>query len=551
MPTTTPRSRADLLRALRECANRFDSDANARRRDLLRALSKQPLPSGEALADYHDVLLFTLAHPADAATLKQAEGDMARIAAQLKRLRNQRPAVPLDRGLPWVETVTRFTHDCIRWLLDHPHARVELKAFEEPVLDLNAVLKLTLPTLERNETTASLDNAALMDALKVKPDPTARLAFLVGELSRLDALPFAKDQLFDALDAYVRVIPTHAAFSKAYNRLALAQAVFLQPDLLRRFDPTGLMNQALPPARAMDAEARHHAIRVLKNTMALTSRETDPASYLDADSLRLYDLERGLTCAIFGMTPDRQLPLESYVGFTLFKNGFPVAYGGSWVIGERAAFGMNIFEPFRGGESGYMMCQVLRTYRQAFGVRYFEVDAHQFGLDNPDGISSGAFWFYFRHGFRPLSAELLKLSLQEKERLDKTPGTRSSEKTLLRFTASNVALNFGGPVPPHLFDVTTRVTKLIAARYRGDRNAAEAECSTAFAKTARLGARLNADERRVLAEVALIWRALQVADADGTRLLARMVRTKPKDVFAYQKLLLAFFATPRIRHAAN
>ena len=46
-------------------------------------------------------------------------------------------------------------------------------------------------------------------------------------------------------------------------------------------------------------------------------------------------------------------------------------------MGERAAFGMNIFEPFRGGESGLMMCQVLRTYRQTFGVRDFEVDAHQ------------------------------------------------------------------------------------------------------------------------------------------------------------------------------
>jgi len=217
-------------------------------------------------------------------------------------------------------------------------------------------------------------------------------------------------------------------------------------------------------------------------------------------------------------------------------------------MGERAAFGMNIFEPFRGGESGYMMCQVLRTYAQAFGVRYFEVDAHQFGLDNPDGIASGAFWFYFRHGFRPLAPALLKLSLQEKERIDRRPGYRSPEKTLLRFTESNVALNFGGPVPPHLFDVTTRVTKMIAADYAGDRPRAEADGVARFTQAAKLGTRLSADERRVLAEVALIWHTLKVGDADGTRLLARMVRAKPKDVFAYQKLLLAFFANGRVRH---
>ena len=94
------------------------------------------------------------------------------------------------------------------------------------------------------------------------------------------------------------------------------------------------------------------------------------------------------------------------------KHGFPAAYGGSWILGRRANFGMNIFEPYRGGESGMMMCQVLRAYRQAFRADYFEVDAHQFGLDNPDGIASGAFWFYHRHGFRPTDADLAALALR-------------------------------------------------------------------------------------------------------------------------------------------
>ena len=311
-----------------------------------------------------------------------------------------------------------------------------------------------------------------------------------------------------------------------------------------------LMNQPLPPPRRLGADARAEVIRVLRNTMALTSRETDPATYLDARALRVYALERGLAVALFGMTPERQLPLESYVGFTLFKNGLPVAYGGAWVMGERAAFGMNIFEPFRGGESGFMMCQVLRAYRQAFKVRYFEVDAHQFGLDNPDGIASGAFWFYYRHGFRPLSAPLQRLALQEKKRIDARPGYHSPDKTLLRFTESNVALNFGGAVPPHLFDVTTRVTRMIASAYGGDRAAAERDGVARLGQLVRLPRRLNDDERRVLTEVALIAQALPVRDAAGLDLLVRMVRAKPKDLWAYQGLLLAFFSQPRVRHGA-
>ena len=40
---------------------------------------------------------------------------------------------------------------------------------------------------------------------------------------------------------------------------------------------------------------------------------------------------------------------------------------------------------------------------------------------------------------------------------------------------------------------------------------------------------------------------LKVKDALCTQLLARMVRAKPNDVFAYQKLMLAFFSVPRVR----
>lgn len=540
-------SRSALLRTLRESANRFDAESSQRKREALQRLMALPLAADAALADYHDTLLFIAAHPPDEAVRGMVERELRRLAVWLKARRGRHLAAWADRGMPWVDTVTRFTHDCVRWLLGHPHCKVVPDRYDEPLLDLNAVLKLTLPTLERNETTASLDNDALLDALKVKP--ARRLAFIVGELARLDAQPFVKDQLFDALDLYVRVQPTSAAFSKAGNRLPVAR-VFFQPDLLRRFDPMALMNQPLPPPRRLGADARAELVRVLRNTMALTSRETDPATYLDARALRVYALERGLAVALFGMTPERQLPLESYVGFTLFKNGLPVAYGGAWVMGERAAFGMNIFEPFRGGESGFMMCQVLRAYRQAFKVRYFEVDAHQFGLDNPDGIASGAFWFYYRHGFRPLSAPLQRLALQEKKRIDARPGYHSPDKTLLRFTESNVALNFGGAVPPHLFDVTTRVTRMIASTYGGDRAAAERESVARFRQLVRLPRRLNDDERRVLTEVALIAQALPVRDAAGLDLLVRMVRAKPKDLWAYQGLLLAFFSQPRVRHGA-
>jgi hypothetical protein len=371
--------------------------------------------------------------------------------------------------------------------------------------------------------------------------PTGRqLTFMLGELSRLDALPFVKDRLFDELELFVRVTPIDRRFSKAFSRLPM-RAVHLQTDLLRDFDAAALMNQRLPAARVLDGERLAEVARVIRTSLVLTSRETDPGTYMDERTLRVWDLERGVSVAIYGMLPARQMPLESYVGFTLFKNGLAAAYGGAWLLGRRAGFGMNIFEPYRGGESGFMMCQVLRVYRQLFGASFFEVDAHQFGLDNPDGIATGAFWFYYRYGFRPLDAALARLAERERATMRRRPGHRSSERTLLRFTGSNVALNFGGPVPPHVFDLTTPVTRMVQRRYGSDRQAAERDSLQRLAALTGPLEGLDAAQHAVAVEVALVARAMDLDDTRRLGLLRRMIQVKPVDLFAYQHLWHEFF----------
>ena len=528
-----------LVGALRAVQNRFDRGGAERQRACLEQLARLAFPLNEVTAQYHDSLLFLAAHPQSRELERRVAAELARLERFLKARRHERAiAAWADQGLAYVDIVTRFSHDATRWMLGHPHASVALDSFDQPSAELNDILQLTLPALERSETTADCSNHELMDALKVPP--AGRLAFLVQELSRHDGDPLLKDHLYDSLDVFLRIRATHGRFSKARNRLAMPRGTVHQKDIVKRFDVAGLINTPLPAPRAMNPAERADAVLVLKNTMALTVRETDPCTYLEPGSLRIVDLERGLACAVFGMTPDRQLPLESYVGFTLFKNGLPVAYGGAWIFGPRAAFGMNIFEPYRGGESGTMMAQVLRTYRQTFQVDYFEVDAHQFGLDNPDGIASGAYWFYHRHGFRSIDATLDALAAREKARIERRPGHRSSEKTLLQLTGSNVALNFGRRVPMHIFDITTKATRMTARHFKSDRLAMERESVAAFLNGAGWTRAPTADEQRALREWALAAAAIGVRTQREYELLAACVRAKPRDVLAYQSAVWAW-----------
>ncbi|MCC6244655.1 MAG: hypothetical protein IT353_17555 [Gemmatimonadaceae bacterium] len=518
----------------------FDPGSIRRAELELSRLRTRPLAATKALIAYHDLLLFVLAHPTSLRIRSLADRELHRIARFMRGRRIVRGPLSSAVGMPYVSNTARFTLDCVRWLLQHPHCRVTFEEFADATLDLNTVARLTLPPVERSLTNLGLSNDVLLRALGVRS--TGVLRFLVAELSRLEATPDLKDHLFDALGVMIRITPARAAFSSAFNRLPIAAPV-LSTDRLKDIDPISLGNQALPPARRLDRHQQADVVRVLRDTMTLTSRETDPATYMDEQSLRVFDLERGLSIAVFGMIPARQLALESYVGFTVFRNGMPVSYGGAWMFGPRADFGMNIFEPYRGGESGYVMCQLLRVYRQLFGVRYFEVDAHQFGLDNPDGIASGAFWFYYRYGFRPTDRTIASLARREKARLRAAPGTRTSRATLVRFTDSNVALSYGGPVPTPLSDVTDRITRMVQRRYDGDRLRAETDSVQRLCDATGTTAPQDPEVRAALTELALMANALGTRRTPRLRVLVDAAAAKPSDVFVYQQKLSEFLTT--------
>lgn len=526
------------FRSLTEISTNFDRNSSEQCSRLLKELSAKKLPDGKFLNQYMNQLQFMLAYPANGKTERLVKSEIARIASHLKKQSEKKKEIFMNSGLPFAPGNAKFSHDCLRWLMEHPDVTVEMDDFNEAVFDLNDVLKLTLPSVERSETTAGLDNADLFAALKVKD--SHKLQFLIDQLSQLDALPFIKDQLFDNLGLYVKLRPRNRNYSLAYNKLDWAP-VFYHTELLKKFDAPALLNKAIPQPMKLSPVQHRQALKVIRNAMTLTDRETDPTTYTDEHSLRIYQLERGISIALFGITSDRQLPLENYVGLTLFKNGMPAAYGGCWVFGQRANFGINVFEPYRGGESGFIICQLLRLYRQVFSIDHFEVEPYQFGLDNPDGIKTGAFWFYHRFGFRPVDKDLFRLSETEHKRIQADKSYRSSEKTLIRFTESNIALRLSHVKHEGVPEICSAITTMIARKYKGDRKKAVTHSISSFLEHSGLSMPSGKAELQVLEDVALWAASIKGMSAKRYQKMAELISAKPTDMYLYQEKLLALF----------
>ena len=245
------------------------------------------------------------------------------------------------------------------------------------------------------------------------------------------------------------------------------------------------------------------------------------------------DPGRGLRIALIGIVPRERLPLHGYYAYLVLKNGVPVSYGAGWQIFGVLEAAVNVFESFRRGESAFIVSQVLRAYRQAFGMRRIVVDPYQIGRDNPEALASGAFYFYRRLGFRSLDPGVERLARAEDATIRARPGYRSPRAVLRQLASSEIGLSLGGRAVEQGSGLTASrlgalVTRHVARQFGGDRPAAvrRATRQVASALGVRDWARWSADERRGFAQlapvIALIPDLARWPAADRRRLAAAM-----------------------------
>ena len=203
-------------------------------------------------------------------------------------------------------------------------------------------------------------------------------------------------------------------------------------------------------------------------------REIDPISFTSAELVSYYHLPRGFSIALMGMVPERCHPIDSYMGYMVFKNGLPVAYAASWILFDSGRIGLNVFSDYRGGESKYIFEQVLELHRRVYHLKRFTVDPYQIGKKNSDAIQSGAFWIYYHSGFRSIKKAQRELAEAEYLKIQTNSRYRSPVVVLKKLADSRQELVLQrSAVRFDATDVSRAYAAIITQRYNGNRRLAE------------------------------------------------------------------------------
>ncbi len=409
---------------------------------MLQSFSMHSLTLVPVIKTYHDLLLFHTAFPFNPIIYQLASGELQRIAETVKKNDSSgntaKQTSLMASGITNSALLCSYSLPLTQWLVKKFPLSTSFGGSDAAREAVKNIFQLLLPSIEFERTSQrELNLTARIKLVSGFQQPVAQLHWLLQAFYDSPLPSAVKDELFGQLKVFTRWQLADEHFSRTAIHLPVKKRWY-QKGFIKKISPGSTILQTTGTPVLLSPAARTHLLDSMKASLAFYYRETDPFTYPDEDELELFDMGRGVQIAVVGMQKEKRLSLESYIGYMAFKNGIPVAYGGGWIWGRRCKIGVNIYPPFRKGESAWLFCQVMRLYYQQYGVRRFVIRPYQFGKGNPEGLRSGAFWFYYKLGFRPVEQHIHTDAENEWKKIQTIPHYRTTVEKLQLFTSSDL-----------------------------------------------------------------------------------------------------------------
>jgi hypothetical protein len=407
----------------------------------------------ESLVRFHDALLFLRAFPQSRKVIRLTENLLAGIARQVERLRDS--GVDLElldseqfSGIAGTTISDTFTYDVACWLVQRYLEQLKVDwDFDEQGRQMAISLPRLLP-LMADDSLVEADTPYLHWLGNAAGGTSRILPWLLGRIEATHMDKLEKTAFYDALRIGVswnlgigdasRTLARHNPSTVFIHREPLIKRG--QVDLQKE-----LSSQPIPMRRLSRSEGEE-VLNMVRAALTVRGRELYGTTRGDPDSVMEADPGRGVRIFLWGLPPERRLPLRAYHAGLTVKNGIPINYIEGISLFEWMEVGFNTFYAYREGETAWIYSKALHLLHQLTNVTCFSVYPYQLGDHNEEAIKSGAFWFYRKLGFRPGRSDLLKLTEREESKLRSNPEHRTSARVLRKLAAAHVFYELGeGP----------------------------------------------------------------------------------------------------------
>jgi len=452
----------------------YGADAAARKRDVLGRLAPARLTRAREVERLHECLCFLRAYPDDRATLDLVERLLERFS---RRADVRRHAGRLSNtGIAGTAIEFRFYWRMARWIVERWPDRLHVDWSEFDRADRLGERLDLLGSYAETPAFDEFDRPPREWVRRMRGPGETDAACLVRLFEGIPAEDPWRERMFEDLDTPFRLEPGPGTPSRTLARLAASPVYFRRTPLARARPDLRVEVERPPLLRAVGRSRGLRIVNLAREAMATRARDLDVFANADPRDVRIAACGGGLELACIGVVPERRLLLESVYGILMLQNGVPIGYSLASALFGSSEIAFNVFDTFRGAEAGAVFGRVLATVRCLLGSDTFCIDPFQLGHENAEGLRSGAWWFYYKLGFRPRDAKVRGLVRRELRAMRAEPGYRSSVATLRRLVVAELYWHTGRPRDDVLGRLSPgrvgdRIQALLALRAGGDRPA--------------------------------------------------------------------------------
>ena len=463
----------ELLSQLFSLRNQYGEKITTRKLNLLTTLSNEKLKTKKAIQLWYENLLFLLAYPDNRSVYQLASLALEQLEGYIQSHENIKTRL-FNSGITNTRLCAAFGFEIVKWLRKKYPNEVSLSSFEADEGTIQSILSAVMPKVESEILQDGNSDWKLWLKFKKGKDMLDKLIAIFDES---DIRPEVKDELWSAIGINVEI-----NFSSHLSLPPSLITPYYHHSLVRK--KSVLKSNDIKATKVVLTEGQaERVIECGRMILVRHLREIDPISFTAVPLITYYRLPRGLSIALMGMIPERRHPIDSYMGYVVFKNGLPVAYAGSWILFDSGRIGLNIFPAYRGGESQYIFQQVLKLHGTVYHLNRFTVDPYQIGKDNSDGIKSGAFWTYYHAGFRPIRQQQKQISETEASKIKSTKGYRTPTVILEKLADSRMEIVLKKTtVTFDATDISLIYARILKEQWNNDRKLAEGVLFTKLVK---------------------------------------------------------------------
>jgi hypothetical protein len=399
---------------------------------LLERASRMRFRDPDELIEFHETVLFLRAHPQGARVLKLADEILLSFAGRVHEL----PRDPFEysdvSGIAGTSLSTNFSYPFAKSLAERHGDQIRIDWDKYKHADrLGPILGRLIPEA--------------FEDWAIAPHPDWRHWYEKAGGSLRWLISRVKPEVYDLLELPLRWELGDSTASRSRARIPREKVFYHDGPFWGRKDVLFAAEFAAPeiPAARLPRKPAQAILDSIIDASAVRYRELYGFLYPDLAGVFHADLGRGVDFYFFGVPRKWRLPRRDYYAGMYFKNGVPIGYveaiASRGKTGVRMEFGFNLYYTFRQGETAWLYARLLKLFRERYHVTTFVIDPYQIGHENDEAIESGAFWFYYKLGFRPESREIAALAEREAQKISTRPGYRTAPATLRKLAAGTLA----------------------------------------------------------------------------------------------------------------